>query len=170
MADDYLIIGQVTSSWGNKGEVKVYILTDFPDRFAQLNQISWFRDDLERRLTIEQTRKHKGMILVKFSGIDTVSEAEKLKQGYLRIPIDARVPLPEGHFYHFEIIGMAVVDRDGTPIGCIRDILETGSNDIYVIDRGAEVNDLLLPALKSVVLSVDTDKKVMTVEVPSGLD
>ena len=170
VSDDLLTIGQVTAPWGNKGEVKVFPLTDFPERFSDLAEVFWSKEGHPRKLTIEKIRRHKGLFLVKFESIDTTNEAEGLRQGYLRIPKEQRWPLPEGHYYLYEIIGLAVVTREGERIGAVRDVLRTGSNDIYVVQREGSEQDLLLPALKTVVLRIDTHAKTMTVAIPDGLD
>jgi 16S rRNA processing protein RimM len=170
VSDELLTIGQVTAPWGNKGEVKLFPLTDFPERFSDLAQVFWSKEGQQRELTIEKIRKHKDLFLVKFVSIDSTNEAEGLRQGYLRIPKEQRWPLPEGHYYLYEIIGLTVVTHEGERIGVVGDVLRTGSNDIYVVQREGNAQDLLLPALKTVVLHIDTQAKTMTVSIPDGLD
>ncbi len=170
MSDDLLTIGQVTAPWGNKGEVKVFPLTDFPDRFTDLETVFWVRDQRQLKLVIERTRKHKDMLLMKIAGVDSINDAEGLRQGYLCIPKEQRQSLPEGHYYLYEIVGLSVQTVAGECLGTVKDILRTGSNDVYVIQRDGNGQDLLLPALKSVVLNIDTAAGTMTVEVPEGLE
>ncbi len=170
MADITLTIGQVTAPWGNKGEVKVFVLTDFPDRFSQLEKVVWVRSGKRKDLTIERTRSHKGLVLVKFSGVDDINAANELREGYLYITDEDTIKLPEGHYYFHEIIGMSVFTPSGEKIGVIREVLKTGSNDVYVVQRDQEQADLLLPALKSVIISIDPESKRMEAVVPEGLD
>jgi len=170
MADEFLILGQITAPWGNKGDVKVFLLTDFPDRFFDLEEVIWVKDEIKKNLIIDRVRKHKGMMVVKFAGIDSTNESEFLRQGYLCIPKEERIPLPEGQYYFYEIIGLTVFNSAGEKVGVVRDILTTGSNDVYVIQRNLGEKDLLLPALKSVVRAIDVQTKRMVVDIPEGLE
>lgn len=170
MSEELLTIGQITAAWGNKGEVKVFPLTDFPERFSELTEVFWTREQQQRKLSIVSARRHKDLLLVKFAGIDSINDAEGLRQGYLQIPKGQRKPLPEGHYYLYEIVGLTVVTTDGTKVGVIRDVLRTGSNDVYVVEREGSKDDLLLPALKTVVLDIQAESRVMTVDIPEGLD
>jgi len=169
LSEDFLTVGLVVSVWGNRGEVKVLPLTDFLDRFYLLENIIWEKDGYRIDLAVKSVRQHKKMILLALAGYDSPEEAKKLSQGYLKIPIEERIKLPEGEYYHFEIIGMEVFDINDKRVGVIDDIIQTGSNDVYVVRREGE-KDLLLPALRSVVVSIDKDKNRLTAHIPEGLD
>ncbi len=169
MKDGLITIGYVTSSWGHKGDIKVYPLTDFPERFEGISRVVWEKDDHLIQLEVEHTRQHKGLIFMKVAGINDPDSAEKLKDGYIRVPLEDRVPLPDGHYYLSEIVGLEVFLPDGTRIGHIVDILRTGSNDVYVVARESQ-KDLLLPALKSVIQEINLTGGRMIVVIPDGLD
>lgn len=161
-----ITIGKIISPHGVKGEVKVLPLTDFPQRFQTMRSV-WV--DLKgREMEIEQVRSVSEAILVKFKGIDDRDMAEKLRNGILQILPDELTPLPEGHYYRFQIIGLSVFDPEGAALGSVSDVLETGANDIYVV-KDREGKELLIPALKSIVLSIDLTAGRMVVKIPPGL-
>ncbi|MEL7567710.1 MAG: ribosome maturation factor RimM [Dehalobacterium sp.] len=162
-----VIIGKITSPHGIKGEVKVQPLTDYPERFYKTKSV-WV-DAKKNYLTIESVRAHLELFLVKFQGIDERDEAEKLINSFLTVDQDQVMDLPPGHFYRFQIIGLAVYDVQETCLGELTDILETGANDVYVV-KNEEQKELLIPALKSIVRKIDIEKNRMTVELPEGLN
>lgn len=161
-----ITIGKIIAPHGVRGEVKVLPLTDFPERFQNMKSI-WL--DLQgTALDVEKVRVVNDTILVKFKGTDDRDMAEKLRNGLLQVMPDELTPLPEGHFYRFQIIGLAVFDPAGLPLGSVSDILETGANDIYVVKNG-QGKELLIPALKKTVHSIDIAAGRMVVEIPPGL-
>ena len=110
---------------------------------------------------------HRGMALVKFRGVDTREDGESLAGVELEVPIEDVPPLPDGSYYHFQILDMEVWTASGELLGTVEDILNTGSNDVYVVRRCAE--EVLVPAIESVVLRVDVDGGRITVDLPDGL-
>ncbi len=105
--------------------------------------------------------------LVKLVGIDTRDQAEGLKGGELVIHPEELPELPQGEFYHFQLLGMSVEDEDGHYLGTLEDIFPTGSNDVYVVRSGGE--EILLPAIDEVIRQVDPEKKRMVVRILEGL-
>lgn len=162
-----IIIGKITSPHGIKGEVKVLPLTDYPDRFYRTKSV-WV-DSKKGYLTVESIRKQMEMFLIKFQGVDVRSDAEKLNNSFLTIDHDQAIDLPPGHFFRFQIIGLNVYDVQGTYLGELTEIMETGANDVYVVQR-ADKKELLIPALKAVVREIDITNKRMTVDLPAGLE
>lgn len=159
MANDRITVGKIVAPHGVRGDVRVMPLTDFPDRFQKLKDV--YLDD-EKKVTIESTRAHKQFILVKFRGLDNANDVEVLRGKLIKINREDLVVLPEGHYYFFDIIGMEVYTEVGEFLGKITDILETGSNDVYVAEKeGAK--PLLIPALKKVVLTINVPNKQMIV-------
>ena len=157
------IVGVVVSSWGNKGEVKVRSHTDNPRRFSKGSRVL----AEGRTLEIERCRWHQGMALIKFRGIDSQKDIEALKGVKLEVPLDL-VPAPStDSYYHFQILDMEVWTREGVLLGTIEDILNTGSNDVYVVKQGED--ELLVPAIGDVILEVDIEKGLMVVDLPDGL-
>jgi 16S rRNA processing protein RimM len=166
VADDKVIIGKIGAPHGVRGDVRVIPLTDFPDRFHQLKTV--YTDD-GAKLTVESARFHKQFVLVKFRGIDTMNDTEPLRGKLIKVRREDAVVLPEGHYYFFDIIGLSVYTETGEHLGDITDILQTGSNDVYVAERKNE-KPLLIPALKEVVLQIDIPGKKMIVRLQEEWD
>jgi len=161
-------VGRIVGTHGYKGTMKVESLTDFPERFkpAQMLMIGQGRN--YREIILESCSTYKGLLLMKFKGIDTLEEAAGCRNLFLSIDAEHVYPLPEDHYYHFELIGMRVEDRDRGYLGEISEILETGANDVYVVDS-PEYGEILLPAIKKVIVNVDTERRLMQVSLLPGL-
>ena len=159
----FILIGQVSSSWGLKGEVRVYPLTDFPERFSAGN--SFLVDGVKRK--IEWTKSSKGGVILKLEGINSPEEALELRHKTLEIPENELHELPEGVYYQFQIIGLEVWSISGDLLGKIREILTTAANDIYVMESAGK--DVLIPAIPDVVKSIDLESGKITIEPIEGL-
>ena len=160
MAIDRISIGQVVAPHGVRGDVRAQILSDFPERFLTLKTV--FLED-NTKLTVESARFHKQFVLLKFRGLDTMNAVEPLKGKLIQVTREDVVVLPEGHYYFFDIIGLAVYTEDGESLGEVTDILQTGSNDVYVAEKQGQ-KPLLIPALKEVVRHIDIADKKMIVK------
>lgn len=161
-------IGKILNTHGVHGEMKVEPLTDNPERYKLLEKV--FVEDRRKNYTsyeVEGVRFHKGNVLVKLAGIDTPEDAKLLKNCHLAINKEDRMPLEEGRYYIDDLIGLAVIE-DGKQIGTLKDVLQPGANDVYVLDS-ALYPDLYIPAIADVILSVDIDKGEMQVKLPKGL-
>ena len=121
---------------------------------------------MPRRL--ERHRFQRGRLVAKLAGVDDREAALALRGAYLQVPIDEAVSLPEGRYYWHQIIGLSVETGEGRTLGTISDILETGSNDVYVVRRDG--GELLVPALKTVIRRVDLSAGRMVVDLPPGLE
>lgn len=108
------------------------------------------------------------MMLMKFRGIDDMDAAEQLRNVFLNVTTDQLYPLPEGSFYHFQLIGMQVEDVDKGPLGQLAEVLETGANDVYVV-KSDTYGEILIPAIKQVVMAVDVPNHRLTVKLLDGL-
>lgn len=164
-----IAIGVITGAHGIRGQVKVESLTDFAEmRFAEGQKV-WLEKQ-NRLAVIEQSQMHKGLYLLKLSGIDDRDVAQSLLQSYLKIDQTELAELPEGEYYHFQLIGLEVYEGE-KHWGTLTDIRQTGANDVYTIKTadGSNKGEILLPALKSVVLSIDLQQKKMQVKIPAGL-
>lgn len=146
-----------------KGEIKVEVMTDFPDRFEPRRKL--YIDG--HPLTIDRSRPLKEDIVLKFTNIDDIESASKLQGKALEIPLNEAHPLPEGKYYRFQLIGLEVVNTAGESVGKITEILPTASNDVYIV-RGNR-GEILIPAIDDVVKSTDLEKGQMVIEVISGL-
>lgn len=153
--------------FGVGGELKVRVLTDIPNRFAELEAV--YVGEAHTRRVIERVRPYKGdMILVKLEGIDDATTAETLRDADLSIPVSELAKLPPDSYYQHDIIGLRVFALDDRPLGTIVDIIVTGSNDVYVVkmDDGTQQ---LIPAIKEVIKHIDLIRHTMHIDPIPGL-
>ena len=161
----YLVIGRVAKPWGIQGEVKVEIMTDFPDRFSLLRKI--YLGPKAVPFILEGFRLHKGAALLKLEGCQDRAAVEKLRGQLVQIPIEEAMPLEQDEYYEHQIVGLAVWTAGGEHLGTVDKIISTGSNDVYVVrGKGREV---LIPALEDVVLEVNLAQGRLIVELIEGL-
>lgn len=147
-------VGQIARPHGLKGAVRVMPLTDTPGRFLGLSRVSVEKTDGSAlSMDIESAREVPGAALISFRGIDTVEQADELRNAYLLVPREEIPPLPEDTFYIFEIIGFEAHTEEGRRLGVVRDVLRLPANDAYVVGSGDE--EILIPAVKDFV-RVDT--------------
>jgi 16S rRNA processing protein RimM len=163
-----ITIGRVVKPWGVRGEVKIEPLTDFPDRFRGLTA-AWLvsPQGREEQAAIASVQYRNGAPYLLFAGFDSPEKARMLNGWFVKVPEEQAVPLPEGTWYWFELMGMEVVAENGDVLGTIVDIFETGSNDVYVVKRGR--NEIYLPATREIVKEVDRTTRRMTVHMMDGL-
>lgn len=159
----FIVVGRVVAPWGVKGEMKVEVMTDFPDRFSPMEEV--YIDG--HPVSIERGRWHKGRVILKLASVDSIDAAEKLRGRFLEIPQSRLRPLPEDHYYQFQLMGLEVWTTEGERLGQIADILPSASNDVYVI-RGDQ-GELLIPAIEDVVKSVELEKGRVIVQLIEGL-
>ena len=165
----YLVVGRVLRPHGIRGEVRVEVLTAYPERLPQHTEFYLAAPDtpqVARRYPVEGLRWHREVLLVKLGGCDSRNDAEDLRGMLVEIPIEKAVPLEEGEFYLFQVIGVAVETEDGDSLGYVVDVLETGANDVYVV-RGP-YGEVLLPDIEEVILSLDVDERKMVVRLLPG--
>lgn len=169
MQNDYLAVGKVVNTHGVRGELKVMPMTSDNSRFDYLLYVTAQFEGKPKEFRVTSARLHKNFVLMRLQGIETMDDAEKLKGQELLVQRKNARPLEEDEFFICDILGLEVYEESQL-LGTLIDVLETGSNDVYVIqnpDKGKK--DLLLPALKSVILSVDIEGKRMQVKIPEGL-
>lgn len=165
-----LKVGKIVNTHSLKGEVKVISSTDFEEeRFKKGSKLLITRgNQLIREVIVESYRNHKNFLLVKFEGIDSVEEAEKLKNLQIKIDSDEAGELEENEFYFHEIIGCQVFDENDRNLGEIIDILTPGANDVWVI-KGENGKEILIPYIEDVVKKIDITSKKVNIEVMEGL-
>ncbi|PZC44805.1 MAG: 16S rRNA processing protein RimM [Chloroflexi bacterium] len=163
--EGFRAIGRVERPFGLRGEIKILPLTDFPERFAADALV--FVRGAERR--VRSSRWQKGRVFVALQGVGHVNAAEALRGALVEVPESDLPDFAEGEYYIDQIEGCAVVDADGASVGTIREVLTPGANDVYVVARSGQ-KDLLIPALRDVVLSVDVEGQRIVVDLPAGLD
>ena len=161
--DDCVVVGRVLGPWGVRGDLRVEPQSDSPERFAPGGRV--YLDGVETAIT--SSRPHRGGLVVRLESVADRSAAETLKGASLTVPRDQVEPLPDGSYYYFQVIGLRVRTDDGEELGEVREVIATGSNDVYVV-RGP-AGERLVPALNDVVLDVNLDLGVMTVRLPEGL-
>ncbi|AAM24681.1 16S rRNA processing protein RimM [Caldanaerobacter subterraneus subsp. tengcongensis MB4] len=166
---DYYNVGKVTSPHGIRGEIKVYPLTNVPERFYDIPYIWVFDEkDIPCKYEIENVKiTSKGMVLLKLKGIDSRNDAEKLKGLFLKVDAENALKLEEDEYFITDLIGMKVYTEEGELIGTLEEVLQTGANDVYVVK--AKEREVLLPAIKEVIKKVDVEGKVMIVRLLEGL-
>jgi len=163
-APDRVAVGRINSPWGVRGHVKVTPFTDNPERLTVGSRF-YVAGELRR---IRDIKSPRGFPVILFEGISGTDAAERLRDTLIEID-EADLPaLAEGEHYVHDLIGLRVVTTDGTELGMIAEVLETGSNDVYLVRRPGE-KDLLVPAIDGVVLDVDLAAGTTTIEVVPGL-
>lgn len=166
--DDLVAIAKVARPHGIRGEVAADVLTDFPERFADLETVVVLGDDQSRaELKVEGFRFQKGRVFLKFAGLDTIESVEPLRNAEICIPEDEAVELEEGEFYDWELEGCRVVTTDGTEIGTVKELMRTGGTEVLVV-QGAE-KDYLVPFAEAICTEVDIENELITIDPPEGL-
>lgn len=160
-------IGKIVNTHGVKGEVRVLPSTDDVKRFGKLKEVK-VENRTMTTYEIETVRYHKNFVLLKFKGIDTMNEAELLKNSLLKIDRKDALPLKKDEYYQCDLYGLRVVTDTGRDLGKLTDILMTGSNDVYVVRN--EEKEILIPAIKQCILKVDLEVGEMLVHLLEGLE
>lgn len=166
--EELLQVGVVTQTHGIRGEVKVFPTTDDAGRFRDLKKV--FLDTGREKLPLEirGVKFFKQFVIVKFKGLDTINEVERFRRCPLLVPREDAVPLEEDEYYIADMIGMQVETEDGKAFGILKDVMETGANDVYVIDSISH-GEVLVPAIKECIRKVDVAEGKMIVHLMDGL-
>lgn len=161
-------IGVITSTHGVRGEVKVFPTTDDVNRFKSLKKcfIRTKQGDIE--VEKNSCKFFKNMVILSFKGYDNINDIEKYKSCELYVTRENAVPLEENEYYIADALGMEVVSEEGTKLGILKDVLQTGANDVFVVENG-EKKEILLPVIPDCVLDMDFEKRVITVHIMKGL-
>ncbi len=162
----YLVIGFLRRPHGVHGEIIMDLHTDFPERIKSGRKV--YIGDSYEAATFASVRAHGDGLLVKLRGYDTPEAAGRFRNQWVYVRSSEVPPLPDGQYYNYELIGVDVVDDSGNALGKLEEILETGANDVYVVrdDAGKEI---LLPAIPSVILDLDMDRRLLKVHLLEGL-
>lgn len=166
--EDLLQVGIITSTHGVRGEVKVYPTTDDPRRFRRLKEVVLDTGREKLNLEIEGVKFFKQFVILKFKGLDNINDIEKYRQKSLYVTRKNAVRLQRDEYFISDLIGLKVQDEDGTELGMVKDVIETGANDVYEVEM-ADGRSLLLPAIKQCILNVDVENGMMQVHVLEGL-
>ena len=163
-----LQVGVITQTHGVRGEVKVFPTTDDVNRFKKLKQVILDTGKETMPLEIQSVKFFKQFVILKFKGIDNINDIEKYKRCSLYVTREHAVPLEEDEYFIADMIGMEVCTEDGNIFGTLKDVIETGANDVYVIEN-AEHGEVLVPAIKECIRSVDIEKGQMMIHLMDGL-
>ena len=166
--EQLLQVGAITSTHGVRGEVKVFPTTDDPARFKKLKKVILNDGRQQLEMEIASVKFFKNMVILKFKGIDDINDVEKYRKATLWVTREDAVPLEEDEYYIADLIGMNVVSDEGEQLGRITDVLQTGANDVYVISK-PDTPDLLVPAIKDCIKTVDLEEGQMVVHLLPGL-
>lgn len=166
--EQFLQVGIISSTHGIKGEVKVFPTTDDVNRFKKLKEVILDTGKEKLRLKIEGVRFFKQFAILKFEGYDNINDIEKYRGKSLFVTRENAVKLKKDEYFIADLIGVFVENEDGSFKGILKDVIETGANDVYVVqcEDGKEV---LIPAIKDCILSVDLDNNMMKVHLLDGL-
>ena len=166
--ENLLRVGVITSTHGVRGEVKVFPTTDDMNRFKKLKTVILDTGKEHKTLTIEQVKFFKNMVILKFKGLDNINDVEMWRQKDLLITRDQAVKLNPDENFIVDLIGLTVLTDEGETLGEMKDVLQTGANDVYIVKTGAG-KEVLLPAIKDCILNVDLEKGEMLVHILPGL-
>lgn len=164
----YLELGQIVNVKGLKGEVKVNSFTDDNTKFERIPNVFLKQKGNLKEYTIESVGYNKNQVIIKFKGIDTVEEAEKLRNSYIVVDREIFGELPEGVYYIADLLGLDVYTEDGAHIGKVDDIFSTGANDVYVV-KDELGKQKLLPGIDEVIKQIDLESGKIIVNLIEGL-
>ena len=166
--ENILQVGIISSTHGIRGEVKVFPTTDDVNRFKKLKEVLLDTGKETLPLTIEGVKFFKQFVILKFKEFDNINDVEPFRKKCLLVTRDQAVPLEEDEYFIADLIGLRVITDEDKVLGELTDVLETGANDVYQVtdENGKEI---LLPAIKDCILSVDLEKGEMKVHILEGL-
>lgn len=164
-----IVIGKIGAPHGVRGEMRVIPLTDFPERFQSLEKVYVGTGKGVELMEVEDCWYHKQFIIMQLKECHDRDMAASLTGSLLYVDRKDAMPLAEGEYYTFDIIGLEVFDLEGNSLGHVTDVLKTGSNDVYVASRKGEAHQLMIPALKAVVKEIDVAGGRMVVDMPEEM-
>lgn len=165
--EQFLQVGVISSTHGIRGEVKVFPTTDDPARFKKLKKVLLDTGKEQLELEIQSVKFFKQFVIAKFKGIDNINDIEMYKGKSLFVPREDAVALGKDEYYIADLIGMEVFTEEGR-FGVLKDVMETGANEVYVIDSD-EHGEVLIPAIRQCILDVDIEGKRMKIRLMEGL-
>lgn len=165
--EQFLQVGVISSTHGIRGEVKVFPTTDDPARFKKLKIVLLDTGKELTELEVQSVKFFKQFVILKFRGIDNINDIEIYKGKSLLVPREDAVELEENEYYIADLIGMEVFTEDGR-FGVVKDVMETGANEVYIVDSD-DHGEVLIPAIRQCVLDVNVEEKKMLVRLLDGL-
>ena len=165
--EQFLRVGVIKRPHGLKGEVKVYPTTEDPARFKKLKKVLLRTPKEDLTVNIRSVSFFKGQVIVAFEGMDRIEDVEHLRNCDIMVSREDAIPLEEGEYYVADLMGLKVINEDGSALGELVDVMETGANDVYVVKTPER--EILIPAIKQCILDVDLETGTMKVHLLPGL-
>lgn len=165
---NWIAVGRIARAHGVKGEVAVQPLSQVGSRFDPGSRL-YAAESEDRPLVVLSSRPHHARLLVLFEGIDDRVAADALRGTYLFVPASSAPPLAEGEYWPHQLVGCQVVTEQGRSLGRIKEVIRTTANDVWATDGGTGEDEVLIPALKEVVLKVDVEGRTIVVRDVPGL-
>ena len=162
----YTVIGKIINTHGIRGDMKVYPLTDNPERFFDLKEV--YVGEKKEILKISDSKIHKELVLIHFKSLDNINDILKYKDEYLYVKDEDRVDLPEDHYFISDLIGCKVLDVAGNHIGKIKDVLQGVANDVYII-KGDDDKEYMVPAVGAFIVSINIPNKEVIIDPIEGM-
>ncbi|OPJ55634.1 ribosome maturation factor RimM [Alkalithermobacter paradoxus] len=159
-------IGQIVNTQGLRGEMRVYPLTDYKERFEEIQWV-YIGDDFNNKHFIEKVRYKNSMVILKIKGIDDINQVERLKNKYLVIPRENARELEEDTYFIADLIGLEVYTVNGEYVGILEDVMQPGANDVYVIKNGSK--EYLIPAIKQFVPHINMNERKIIIDPIEGM-
>ena len=161
-------VGIISSTHGVRGEVKVFPTTDDMKRFKKLKEVLLDTGKETRTREIEGVKFFKQFVILKFKGYDNIDDIVKYRGKSLFVPRENAVKLQKDEYFIAYLIGLKVVNEDGSFTGVLKDVMETGANDVYIVES-QDGKEVLIPAIKDCILQVDFEKEQVLVHLLDGL-
>jgi 16S rRNA processing protein RimM len=169
-AEPVVAVARAVKTRGLKGEIVAELLTDFPDRFADVSQLIAIAPDGKRDVVeLEDFWFHKARVILKLAGYDNVEAASAFVGCEFAVPESSRVQLPEGQFYDWELEEFVVETTSGNLVGQVRDVMRVGGGVEMLVVKSDERHDFLIPMVQSIVIDIDTARKRIRIDPPQGL-
>ena len=168
MREEYIIIGKIVSTQGNKGEVKVVPLTDSIDRFKRLTDVFIGGKNDRRLFKIDNLRIDRNVVILKLKEVESIEKAKMIVGSFLEVKKCDTIRLPKDSYFIFDIVGLKVYTDENELLGKVEDVINTGSNDVYIV-KNKDRKEILIPAIREVVKNIDLKRKRIIINVIDGL-
>ena len=166
MSSDWISVAQLGKPRGIRGEITGYSLSSKPERFARLKTVRLL-SDAPVTCEVEEVREHAGALVFKFAGVDTMTDAEKLRGAEVQVPVSERIELEPGEYFHSDLVGCEVREKgSGRVVGKVTSFEEYGGPPLLEIDHGK----LLIPFVKAICVDIRPQEKLILTELPEGLE
>ena len=164
---DYIQVGKIINTHGIKGEVKVFPLTDDIFRFDELKKV--YLGEAKLKVEIESVKYHKGLVIIKFRGIDNINHVVSFKDDFIYVDEEDRIELPKGQYFIYDIVGCMVLNTKGEKIGLVTEVIQSASNDVYVVKNHEKNKEYMIPAVKEFFVLIDIKDKKIVIDPIEGM-